>query len=296
MANTLYELFSGGLTAEEHRKKSKYKALQQRKNPTAKEDILPILEMITGASASGERGQKGTLSEAMLATPVLGHIGKGMKFGKYITKALQKFKNNPTVRLSNPFDLRKFPPQYSGKPFTGKEVFSQAHFKGKGFNESKNREIIDALNRANWKRLGTTGSGFNNIIKKTEVFAPSKPLTEVSGRKVSAVIYKDKKGTTVQPFYKSSGTGTPKEKTKGKWLPFEGFHTKAGRIKGVNITKGDKTLDQGMLYNPGWFIKGYKKPGNIGKIFDSADAGRIKRGQPIHEETGTMLKYFNKDY
>ena len=270
--SSLYELFSGGLTAQEHRKKSKYKALQQRKNPTAKEDILPVLEIITGASASGERGKSGTLMEAALATPVIGHVGRGIKGTRLLGKIFKNWKSDSF----------------------GKQVFSQAKYSGVGPYQAKNQEIIHHLKKADWREIGKTRSGFKSLEGGVTVSVPDKPIGKIAGREVSAVMYDTKQGSVIQPFYKSSGRGEPTMKSHGKWLPFEGVHTSAARVEGLDVIgKHGKTKDWSMA-DRGWFVKGFKKPGEMGKVFDTSSAGRMKRGLPIHEETTELLKQYYK--
>ena len=75
-----------GLTAQEHRFQSKAQSIHQRNYPKGKEKILPALEFITGASAAGERGRKGSLLDLAFAAPLVGGglrtLGIGIKGAK----------------------------------------------------------------------------------------------------------------------------------------------------------------------------------------------------------------------
>ena len=264
---TLYQVINEalggeGLTAKEHRKQSKEKASFQRKNPTSREKILPALEMITGASASGEYGKKGSLIEAAMATPFIGHLGKGFKASKYIG------------RLFRGQDSKSF----------AKKIFSQPQVSGVGREYAKNQELVHKLKNIEWEDVGKTRSGFSPGSERFTISIPKKPVMSVGGRDVSAVMYGSKRGNIIQPFYKSSGFGAPSAKTKGEWLPFEGWQTKGG----IGKLKID---DESVFMGEGWFVKGYKKPGSYGEIFGSSTpGGKIKRGLPIHEETGKKLE------
>ena len=86
---TLYEFLSGGLSAEEHREKSKREAKAQREDTELlekrKQAMLPYLEFATGVPAFGERGIQPNLLDLALTAPVIGGAGFGAyKAGKDI--------------------------------------------------------------------------------------------------------------------------------------------------------------------------------------------------------------------
>lgn len=122
-----------------------------------------------------------------------------------------------------------------------------------------------------------------------------------SGRpaRIVKIVDRDSGITIFQPFYKSTGTGVPGIKSKGKWLPFEGLLPRGHSVTTINkgigtVSKGKDAIFKYELgpgeMPAGWLIKGFKSPRAPDKIFSSSSGGVPKEGLDIHRSIGKMLR------
>jgi len=237
-----------------------------------KKTLQPALEFLTGAGAR-EKGQ-GSALELAMAAPVIGQVGRLARGAKKIPAIGAGIKNIL---------------------FKNKYLYEGAVKGASGRRQMINRRFADIMGGSEFSPVGRVQTPAG---KMTDVFISDKSMMH-AGREMRTVAYKGKDSTLLQPFYKSTGRGTPHLKTTGEWMPFEGILTRSAKIKsweagGSGIVTSSKKAgglkEVPFLNEPGWFIKGHRRPG-VSKIM--ADAG--KRGLPMHQQTSKMLQsYFNK--
>ena len=237
-----------------------------------KETLQPALEILTGAGAV-EKGQ-GSIGELAMAAPVIGQAGRLARGAKKIPAIGKAIKN---ILFKNKY-------LYEGavKGATGKR-------------QMVNRKFADIMGSSEFSPVGQVKTPAGKMV---DMFISDKSM-QYAGREMRTVAYKGKDSIVLQPFYKSAGVGTPKLKTKGEWIPFEGVLTRSAKIKSWEaggsgiVTKSKRTggLKEVPFQNePGWVIKGHRRPG-VEKIMGESG----KRGDTIHKETNKMLQsYFNK--
>jgi len=237
-----------------------------------KETLQPALEILTGAGAV-EKGQ-GSIGELAMAAPVIGQAGRLARGAKKIPAIGKAIKN---ILFKNKY-------LYEGavKGATGKR-------------QMVNRKFADIMGSSEFSPVGQVKTPAGKMV---DMFISDKSM-QYAGREMRTVAYKGKDSIVLQPFYKSAGVGTPKLKTKGEWIPFEGVLTRSAKIKSWEaggsgiVTKSKRTggLKEVPFQNePGWVIKGHRRPG-VDKIMGQSG----KRGDTIHKETNKILQsYFNK--
>ena len=236
-----------------------------------KKDVVPALEWML-PEASGERGRKGNLLDMAMAAPLL---KAPLKFGSKVgSKILKRFGGGQGDFLG----------KFFGNPNIAKGGSS-------GGVRDFNRQLAEGVKGSDWTHIGKAKNPMGGVFQGSKRLddldvSVSNFMTKRSGRDVTAVKYSGKKGSLIQPVYKSSGFGVPEIKSGGKWLPFEGI--KPG---GVDVNVGGNLVGN----NPGWFIKGFKQPGQHGVIQSTSIGKKVKEGLPIHQETNKLLQgYFGK--
>jgi hypothetical protein len=239
----------------------------------SKKQITPALEFLTGAYEK-KGGEKGSAAELAMAIPVIGQAGRIARGAKKIPAIGRGIKNIL---------------------FKNKYLYEGTVKGASGSRQSLNRKFADIMGKSEFSPAGRVKNPSGGM---TDVFISDKSAIH-AGREMRTVAYKGKKDISLQPFYKSTGRGTPELKTAGEWIPFEGILTRSAKIKSWEkggagiVTKSKRTgiLKEVSFQNdPGWLIKGYRNPGQS-KILGQAG----KRGLTIHQETNKILQaYFNK--
>ena len=237
-----------------------------------KETLQPALEILTGAGAV-EKGQ-GSAMDLAMAAPVIGQAGRLARGAKKIPAIGAGIKNIL---------------------FKNKYLYEGAVKGASGRRQMINKKFADIMGSSEFSPVGQVKSPAGKMV---DMFISDKSM-QYAGREMRTVAYKGKESTLLQPFYKSTGTGTPNLKTTGEWMPFEGILTRSAKIKSweaggsgiVTASKRTRGLKEVPFQNePGWLIKGHRRPG-VEKIM--GDAG--KRGLQMHEQTSKILQsYFNK--
>ena len=237
-----------------------------------KKTLKPALEFLTGAGAR-EKGQ-GSAMDLAMAAPVIGQVGRLARGAKKIPAIGAGIKN---------------------LLFKNKYLYEGAVTGASGRRQMMNRRFADIMGGSKFSPVGRVQTPTGQM---TDVFISDKSMVQY-GREMRTVAYRGKKSTLLQPFYRSTGLGTPELKTTGEWMPFEGILTRSAKIKSweaggsgiVTASKRTRGLKEVPFQNdPGWIIKGYRRPG-VSKIMGEAG----KRGLPMHQQTSKMLQsYFNK--
>jgi len=263
----------------------------------SKKQIQPWLEHLTGVYPA--QGKKPIGLDVAMNIPLAGGIMRGgkalSKLGKAGKSMYSKWKGGKAVAST----VSKEAVESTGKQlFKGMKGFREKLFadpriaQGTGKITSLNQQFAASMKQASWKNIGTVKSPVGGMGRLNVSVADK--LVNYGGRDMTAVMFRGKKGSILQPFYRSTGLGEPTIKSGGKFLPFEGILPKklsAGWGSGESVLIGGHKVGNA----PGWMIKGFKQPGATrGKaIFSSTQNVGMKEGLPIHQETGTMLqKYF----
>ena len=241
-----------------------------------KKTLKPALEFLTGAGAR-EKGQ-GSAMDLAMAAPVIGQVGKVARLG------IRGAKKIPAIGAG-----------IKNLLFKNKYLHEGAVTGASGRRQMMNRRFADIMGGSEFSPVGQVQTPAG---KMTDVFISDKSM-QYAGREMRTVAYKGKKSTLLQPFYKSTGQGTPELKTTGEWMPFEGILTRSAKIKSweaggsgiVQTSRRSGGLKEVPFGNdPGWIIKGHRRPG-VSKIMGESG----KRGLTMHKETSKMLQsYFNK--
>ena len=240
----------------------------------SKKQIVPFIEFLTGAYEKKE-GDKGSAVELAMAIPLVGGVGRLAAGGAKKIPAIGKGIKNIL--------------------FKNKYLYQGTVKGASGSRQALNRKFADVMGKSEFSPVGRVKTPSGGM---TDVFISDKSVI-MGGREMRTVAYKGKKGISLQPFYRSTGRGTPELKTAGEWIPFEGILTRSAKIKSWEkggagiVTKSKRTgiLKEVPFQNdPYWFIKGYRNPGQS-KILGQAG----KRGLSIHQETNKILQaFFNK--